>query len=120
MSGRSLVLRRRKAVLDIYTLLCGLFLLAAPWLFGFVRPTGRLDAQLIGLAVAVLSAAAIFLFAEWEGWLKLGLGVWLIAAPWILGFTQTPAMHVSIGVGVIVTFLALLELWILHNPEDFA
>jgi SPW repeat len=120
MSGKSLVLQRREAVLDVYTLLCGLFLLAAPWLFGFVRPSGRLDAQLVGLAVAGLSAAAIFLFAKWEEWLKLGLGVWLIVAPWVLGFVHTSAMHVSIGVGVIVTFLAVIELWIVHNPEDFA
>lgn len=89
----------------------------APWLFGFVRPSGRLDAELVGLAVIVLSAAAIFAFADWEEWLKVLLGLWLIAAPWILGFAHTSAMHVSIAMGVAVTFFALLELWVVHDPD---
>jgi SPW repeat len=108
---------RREAPLDLYTLACGLYLLAAPWLFGFVRPLGRLDAELIGSAIVALSIAAIFVFAEWEEWLKVLLGVWLIAAPWVLGFAHTSAMHVSIAVGAVVTFLALLELWVVHDDR---
>jgi len=42
---------RRETALDLYTLACGVFLLSAPWLFGFVRPLGRLDAELLGAAV---------------------------------------------------------------------
>jgi SPW repeat len=96
---------------------CGAFLLSAPWLFGFVRPSGRLDAELVGAAVIMLSIAAIFVFADWEQWLKVALGLWLIAAPWVLGFAHTSAMHVSIGVGLPVMFLALLELWVVHDPN---
>ena len=108
---------RRQAALDFYTLACGVFLLIAPWLFGFVRPLGRLDAELVGLAVIALSIAAIFVFADWEEWVKVLLGLWLIAAPWLLGFAHTSAMHVSIAMGLAVTFLALLELWVAHDPD---
>jgi hypothetical protein len=108
---------QRQAALDLYTLACGVFLLIAPWLFGFVRPLGRLDAELVGLAVIALSIAAIFVFAEWEEWLKVLLGAWLIAAPWLLGFAHTSAMHVSIAMGLAVAFLALLELWVVHDPD---
>jgi hypothetical protein len=108
---------RRHAALDLYTLACGVFLLIAPWLFGFVRPLGRLDAELVGLAVIALSIAAIFMFADWEEWVKVLLGAWLIAAPWLLGFAHTSAMHVSIAMGLAVTFLALLELWVVHDPD---
>ncbi|MBV9985477.1 SPW repeat protein [Bradyrhizobium sp.] len=117
MITRRTTWRRRESALDLYTLVCGVFLLSAPWLFGFVRPLGRLDAELVGAAVIVLSAAAIFVFADWEEWLKVALGLWLIAAPWILGFAHTAAMHVSIGVGLPVIFLALLELWVVHDPD---
>jgi hypothetical protein len=119
MIARPTTWRRQEAVLDLYTLACGLFLLTAPWLFGFVRPLGRLDAEVAGFAVIALSVAAIFAFAEWEEWLKVLLGAWLIAAPWVLGFVHTSAMHVSISVGLIVTYLALLELWIVHD-DGFA
>ncbi|CCE12261.1 conserved membrane hypothetical protein [Bradyrhizobium sp. STM 3843] len=107
------------SALDIYTLLCGIFLAASPWLFGFTRAYGRLDAELGGYALIALSAAGILAFADWEEWLKLALGLWLIAAPWLLGFVHTSAMHVSISIGLIVTFLTLLELWLAHDP-DFA
>ena len=117
MTARQTTWPRREAALDLYTLACGVFLLIAPWLFGFVRPLGRLDAEIVGLAVIVLSIAAIFVFAEWEEWLKVLLGVWLIAAPWALGFAHTSAMHVSIACGLIVTFLALLELWVVHDDR---
>jgi SPW repeat len=108
---------RRQAALDLYTLACGVFLLIAPWLFGFVRPLGRLNAELVGLAVVALSIAAIFMFADWEEWVKVLLGAWLIAAPWLLGFAHTSAMHVSIAMGLAVTFLALLEHWVVHDPD---
>ena len=119
MITRRTTWRRRESALDLYALVCGVFLLSAPWLFGFVRPLGRLDAELVGAAVIVLSVTAIFVFADWEEWLKVLLGAWLIAAPWALGFAHTSAMHVSIACGVIVTFLALLELWVVHD-ECFA
>lgn len=120
MAGLRATLQRREAVLDFYTLACGAFLLVAPWLFGFVRPLGRLDAEVGGFAVILLSVIAIALFAEWEEWLKLALGLWLVAAPWALGFPHTSAMHVSIGVGAVVAYLALLELWLVYDARHFA
>ncbi|MGJ4897997.1 MULTISPECIES: SPW repeat protein [unclassified Bradyrhizobium] len=107
------------SALDLYTLGCGLFLAVAPWLFGFVGSAGRIDAELAGAALVVLSLGGLLAFADWEEWLKVALGVWLIAAPWLLGFVHTSAMHVSIAIGIAVTFLSLLELWLAHDP-DFA
>jgi len=110
---------RSASILDIYTLLCGIFLVLAPWLFGFVRAAGRLDVEVSGYVLIALSAAAFLAFADWEEWLKVAVGLWLIAAPWLLGFVHTSAMHVSIAIGVIVAFLTLLEIWLAHDP-DFA
>jgi SPW repeat-containing protein len=105
------------SILDIYTLLCGIFLVLAPWLFGFVRAAGRFDAEVSGYVLIALSAAGFVAFADWEEWLKVAVGIWLIAAPWLLGFAHTSAMHVSIAIGVIVTFLTLLEIWLAHDPD---
>ncbi|MGC2085961.1 MAG: SPW repeat protein [Bradyrhizobium sp.] len=105
------------SILDIYTLLCGIFLVAAPWLFGFIRSAGRMDAEVAGYVLIALSAAGFLAFADWEEWLKVAVGLWLIAAPWLLGFAHTPAMHVSIAIGVIVTFLTLLEIFLAHDPD---
>jgi hypothetical protein len=56
----------------------------------------------------------------WTEWINLLLGFWLIASPWVLGFAHTRAMHVSIGVGVVVAFLAALEIWLVYDKEDEA
>lgn len=107
----------RPSVLDLYTLLCGIFLVASPWIFGFTRAAGRFDAEVAGYVLIALSAAGVLAFADWEEWFKLALGLWLIGAPWVLGFVHSSAMHVSIAVGIIVTFLTLLEIWLAHDPD---
>ncbi|WP_316182070.1 SPW repeat protein [Bradyrhizobium sp. SZCCHNRI1009] len=117
--SKTLAFMSGPSALDLYTLGCGLFLAFAPALFGFARSAGRIDAELAGAAVVALSFGGLVAYADWEEWLKVALGVWLIAAPWLLGFAYTSAMHVSITVGIAVTFLSLLELWLAHDP-DFA
>lgn len=67
----------------------------------------------------VLGLTSVVASLDWEEWLKLALGLWLIAAHWILGFAHTSATSQR-GVGLVVTYLALLELGIIYNPEDFA
>lgn len=111
---------RRQTILDIYTLILAAFLFLSPWLFAFTRGFVRMDAWIAGALLIAVSLAAITAFAEWEEWVILALGLWLLASPWILGFTHTTAMHISIGVGCVVTFLAALELWLIHYDRPRA
>jgi hypothetical protein len=96
----------------------GLLLFLAPWLFTYVRSTSKLEAWASGLAIILIAISAIVAFSEWEEWTTLLLGLWLVVAPWILGFPHTTAMHISIGIGTIVAYLALLDLWLIHNPPE--
>ncbi|MGC1351173.1 MAG: SPW repeat protein, partial [Xanthobacteraceae bacterium] len=63
------------------------------------------------------SAAAIAAFSDWEEWLNLALGTSLASAPWLLGYAHTRAMHLSVGAGIIVVYLAGLRLWLMHYRE---
>ena len=65
------------------------------------------------------SIAAIIAFSNWEEWLNLLLGLWLIGSPWVLGFAHTRAMHVSIGLGAMVAFIAALELWLVNFGPQY-
>ena len=70
------------------------------------------NAWIVGVVVAVLAIWAIAVFAEWQDWLNGILGVWLIIAPWVLGFGGLAAAawnHVIVGLLVLV--LAAWELW---------
>ena len=100
---------RRESALDLYNLLLAAVLLAAPWLFTLTNSVGKLDLWASGAAIAAISLAALVAFASWEEWANLLLGLWLIASPWLLGFTHTRAMHFSIGIGCVVAFLACLS-----------
>ena len=108
---------RRESALDLYNLMLALALLAAPWLFALTNSAGKLDLWASGAAIAAISLAALFAFARWEEWANLLLGLWLVASPWLLGFAHTRAMHFSIGIGCVVAFLALLELWLVYEAR---
>jgi hypothetical protein len=112
---------RRESILDLYNLVLAAFLFISPWMFAHASGTAAADLRVSGVAVAILSLAAMLAFATWEEWANLLLGIWLIASPWILGFPHTTAMHFSIGIGVAVAFLAALELWLVYDethPES--
>jgi hypothetical protein len=108
---------RRESALDLYNLVLAAILLASPWLFTLTNTTARIDLWASSLAVIAISLAAIAAFAKWEEWANLLLGIWLIASPWILGFAHTRAMHFSIGIGLAITFLAALELFLLYDAD---
>jgi hypothetical protein len=46
----------------------------------------------IGIAVALLAAAALVAFKAWEEWLNIALGTWLLVSPWLLGFSVSAAL----------------------------
>ena len=108
---------RRESALDLYNLVLAAVLLASPWLFTLTNRAGTIDLRASGVAVAVISIAAIVAYASWEEWANVLVGLWLIGSPWILGFAHTRAMHFSIGLGAIVTFMALLELWLVYEAS---
>ena len=109
---------RKESALDLYNLMTAIFLLVSPWLFVRANETAAIDLRLSGAAIAILSLAAMVAFSNWEEWVNLVLGFWLIVSPWILGFPHTRAMHFSIAVGAAVAFLALLELWLVYDAAQ--
>jgi SPW repeat len=105
---------RSEAILDVYNLVLGVFLFVSPWLFAYAGSVGRLDAWLTSSVLVLVSIAALVAFAEWEEWISLALGLWMIVSSWLLGFAHTRAMHIGIGVGCVVVYFAGLELWLIH------
>ena len=111
---------RAVAILDVYNLLIAIFLFVSPWLFAYANKAAQVDLLASGILVGLASAIAIATLSDWEEWLNLSLGVWLMLAPWVLGFSHARAMHMSVAVGGIVAYLAGLRLWLAHyrNPAE--
>ncbi len=106
---------RSELVLDLYNVVLAVVLFVSPWLFGLTNGTARMDFWASSVAVVAISLAAIFAYANWEEWANLLFGLWLIVSPWVLGFSQARAMHFAIGIGIMMAFLALIELWLTYE-----
>jgi hypothetical protein len=70
---------RPEAILDVYKLVLGVVLFVSPWLFAFAGGAAAMDARADGAAIAVASLAALLAFAEWEEWVVLLAGLWMVA-----------------------------------------
>ena len=110
---------RNEAIIDIVNLVLGIVLLLSPWMFAFEPGAQSQNAVIFGIVITVLAIAGLVAFAEWEEWLNLIAGLWVLVSPWVLGFAGTTnAMHVHLWIGVAVAVLAAIEIYLVdrHPP----
>lgn len=108
---------KREALTDVVNLVLGAWLFLSPWIFGFVPETAASwNAWLSGIVVAGLAIAALAAFAEWEEWVNLAVGLWVIASPWLVGLSQNAAAtRDHVVVGALVAAVAAARLWFVHQ-----
>jgi SPW repeat len=91
----------------------GLVIVISPWLAQTPdTQVATVNAMTVGALVIFIGALELQFIRRWEEWAEFALGIWLVIAPWVLGYSQLgtlTAMHVVLG--VLVAALALLELW---------
>jgi uncharacterized MnhB-related membrane protein len=116
--------RRRRAPShrqDWLVLVLGLLLFLSPWLLGFAMPHGAGGAAaasnaswnswIIGCLIVLVAVLAISRLQRWQGLVTIVLGVWLLVAPWVLGFLNvTDAALVHWIVGALVALCGFWEL----------
>lgn len=66
----------------------------------------------MGVIIAAVSIWAIFQFTEWHDWANGVLGLWLVVAPWVLGYGHITVIAWShLAIGVLIILAAAWELW---------
>jgi len=103
---------------DAGKILFGLWLFVSPWMLNYTQASVAVwNSDVVGLIVAGASLAAILKFTEWEEWINIVAGAWLIASPWILNYTSILASQVAlsatanyVAVGLCIIILSLWEL----------
>jgi hypothetical protein len=95
--------------------LLGLWVFLSPWIFVNADSTvaapltngAEWNLWLVGAAVVLLSVVAALAYQAWEEWLTAALGAWLVASPWVFGFTDATAMTWStIVAGVAIVLVS--------------
>ncbi len=94
---------------DWANVLLGVYLVLAPFFgIGAVNDVAAINSYLTGTAVAIFAIAALARPRVWEEYTNLVLGLWLIVAPFALGFTNLAASTLNqISVGILVGGIAL-------------
>jgi hypothetical protein len=98
---------------DYVTAIVGIWLMVSPYFLA--APSGNIttglgmagwNAVACGGAVLILAAAAIWAFRTWEEWVTAVIGLWLIASPWLLGYSQQAGYVASAVIcGVLLTVM---------------
>ncbi|MEK9278606.1 SPW repeat protein [Bradyrhizobium sp. ISRA442] len=113
-------LKWKESGVDIANLILAALLFLTPWIFGFAHDyPAAPSAWVSGIIIGVVAIAALTKFAEWEEWVNLVLGVWVLVSPWVLGFAaQSAAGWAHVIAGLIVAVLAGVKLWFMHQTPQ--
>jgi len=101
---------------DWLCLMLGSWLFLSPWLLQYITAWPYTD-QTAASWNSIIFGAAIVTFSlialadmknkNWEEWINLILGLWLLVSPWILGFyTHTLATGNMVVVGLIMATIS--------------
>jgi hypothetical protein len=88
---------------DVVMLVLGLWLIVSPFVLNYIDYTNiaALNSYILGVGVIAFAAIALTIPQMWEEWVNLVLGVWLLIAPFVLGFQGDfvpMANHLILGV----------------------
>lgn len=86
---------------DRVNLVLGLWLMLSPYLLGYAgNGSATANATAAGAVVTLFAVAALWRPQHWEEWTNLGVSLWIIVAPFLLGFWDVPAAawtHMATG-----------------------
>ena len=102
---------------DRTNLVLGALLCLSPWLSWDGSTAITWNAVIFGAAIAIAAIAAIARPAVGPEWTNVGLGAWLLIAPWVLGFSDhAVAAWTSLLVGILVAYFAGMQITLMKRP----
>jgi hypothetical protein len=100
----------------------GIWLIASPWVLQYAtQTTPAWNAYVVGVIIAVAALSALLAFHQWEEWVNVVLGAWLIVSPWLLGFSAlTNVVWNQVVTGLVAGALALWAAYKAREHGQFA
>ena len=86
----------------------GVWLIAAPWMFGFAdQSAATMNALIMGTVLALEEMLEAVVHEMAEEWIDVVAGLWLVISPFVLGFaSHTAALANTISVGLLTVLFA--------------
>ena len=104
--------------IDWTNLTLGVFLAASPWLALGGGSAVMLNAATSGIIIAIAAGGALSTPNAGAQWLNACIGLWLLIAPMLLGFSaDSDAMWTSVLVGISVAILAFTQLSVMSRTR---
>ena len=81
----------------------GIWLVLSPWTFFFDLETRATEnAVAIGALILVAEVVELSIFRDWEEWINVAAGAWLVVSPWVLGIASVAAWVGAGGLGTLI------------------
>ena len=94
---------------NMIVMMVGLWLWVSPFVLHFKSGGASSDASVAGIFIASIAMMTVATQQTWGKWATVILGAWLIASPWLLGFSQRPVS--SDDVMIVGAAVVLFSLW---------
>ena len=102
---------------DIASMILGVIVLISPLFISVSEnPWVMMSAGFTGLLIVALGALETVQLERWEERLEVVCGLWLAAAPWVLGYGGMER-NLHVAVGLLVAALGIIELWQDRNRQ---
>ena len=89
----------------------GFWLVLSPWVLFFdLDAVATRNAVIVGFLIIIAECVELSAFRDWEEWINIALGAWLIVSPWILNLAGPAPRADFVVVGLLVVALAVYEL----------
>jgi ABC-type molybdate transport system permease subunit len=110
MNGATPTRRDQSAGASSINILLGIWLIIAPWVLGYAHlTTAQTNDIIVGIIVAIVAAVRSFGSYNMRGWSWINIlaGIWLIIAPFVLGYSNnTTPLWNDIILGIVIAVLA--------------
>jgi hypothetical protein len=92
--------------------LMGIWLCLSPWALRFENDhVATRTAVISGVVLIFAEVVTLSIYRAWEEWINVIIGAWLIVSSWVLRISEPMAKQNLVIVGLLVTALALYEIW---------
>jgi hypothetical protein len=106
---------------DWVSWILGIWLMLSPWILMFWTQSAMTRTAVIsGLLLIAVEAITLSAFRLWEEWANVLLGLWLIAAPFVMPAADWIAGGNFLIIGLLVVALALYEIWDVRREKPGA